>query len=179
MIGRMFSMYGTWSSFETSNLMRDMTQGTIGEVAGRVARSAAATALIAYAAKHIGMNLGAWYMMPGSNFFDKEAPILPTLQAVGGPVYQEAEDLDEYLRSGEYGRGQLWPQLARSFPVNPRTGAVEIRHLWLPGSFAADAMWRAYTAAKQGDYKSAALQATGLKPPYNPDTFRGGGFRQF
>jgi len=163
--GRIFGQFGTWSAFQARNIGRQITTGTLAERAAKIARAGIATYALSKAADETGLDLGNWYVFPGSNFFDDNAPLLPVASNLGGPLVESSRTVWDALTGRGMRKTEAMRKLKQTLPIDPRTGEWQGPHLYLPFSYQIDAMINAFHSLKANKLRQATFEAGGGRPP--------------
>lgn len=144
--GRIAGMFGTWSVWDRTALMRLAGRGTAAERAAAMARFAMAETSTGLAGRVLGLNMRSWYMIPGMLFF-------------GGPAFEYAQQLEDLAGL----RGRQRQDLAKKQLTTFQDGKPPIIGNLVPGSSAFSDWYKAYQLSnKQYGGVSQALQAMGF-----------------
>jgi len=162
--GRIFGQFGTWSAFQARNIGRQITTGTLAERGGKIARAAAFTYGLSKVADATGLDLGNWYIFPGSNLFDDNAPVVPVATNLGGPLVESSRTVWDALTGRGMRKSEAMRKLKQILPLD-KNGDWQGPHLYMPFSYQIDAMINAFHSAKAGKLGQAAFESTGGRPP--------------
>jgi hypothetical protein len=144
--GRIAGMFGTWSVWDRTAIMRLAGRGTAGERAAAMARFAMAETATGLTGRVLGINMRSWYMIPGMLFF-------------GGPAFEYAQQLEDLAGM----RGRQRQDLAKKQLTTFQNGKPPIIGNLIPGSSAFSDWYKAYELSnKQYGGVSQVLQAMGF-----------------
>ena len=163
-VGRLMGQFGIYAMFLRGATQRIISRGTIAQRAGRITRLAAANAALALAGEATGFNFATWYNVPGAFLLDDDAPILPGVPFGGGPSVQTFQTVVDAFGASGIRQRMAMGELRRMLPFDPVSGRINIPHLYAPGSFLANDVFRAFELAEKGfDPFTSLARGIGIK----------------
>lgn len=145
--GKIASMFGTWSVWDRTMLLRLAGRGTAAERAAAMARFAMAETATGLAGKAIGLNMRSWYMIPGMLFF-------------GGPAFDYLQQFEDMTGM----RGAQRQAVAQKQLTTVKNGQLPIVGNLIPGSMAFSDYVKAYQMVNK-HYGPVPILAQGLGFP--------------
>jgi hypothetical protein len=155
-VGRIAGQFGQWPMWLRANLQRLASRGTWGERTGNIARLVAAQKIMMLTGAAAGFNLNTWRAETGLIF-------------AGGPMVNAYQTVSQAMSGYGYRQRSAMTLLKSAFKFD-LDDPTTLGHIWLPGSFFARDLARAYHAATHGHANPLQMlgQGAGLQLSDDP-----------